>query len=61
MESKPFYLSKTFWSNALLLVVLPMLPDSAKAFLTAENVAYLFAGINILLRLITKDKVTLLP
>lgn len=59
METKPAYLSKTVWSNLILLVILPFLPESAKAYVSAENVAYLFAGVNLLLRLISKDKLSL--
>lgn len=56
---KPFYLSKTFWSNVILGVVVVMLPESAKEYFTADNVAYLFAGVNMLLRLISKGAISL--
>jgi hypothetical protein len=56
---KPFYLSKTFWSNVILGVIVVMLPEPAKVYFTADNVAYLFAGVNMLLRLISKGAVEL--
>lgn len=59
MESKPAYLSKTVWTNLILMVILPFLPESAKSFVTPENVSYLFVAVNFLLRIISKDKVTL--
>lgn len=58
-QAKPFYLSKTFWSNVILGVIVVMLPEPAKAYFTADNVAYLFAGVNMLLRLISKGAVEL--
>lgn len=55
--SKPFWLSKTFWTNLVMLVgtQIPALADK----LTPDMIAGIFGGMNILLRLISKDKVTL--
>lgn len=60
MENKPIYQSKTFWTN-VLLALLPLFPGvGAQVAAHPEYMGYLFAGVNILLRLISKDKVSLL-
>ncbi len=54
--------SKTFWTN-LLLAVLPLFP-SVNGVISGhpEYLAYAFAAINIVLRVISKDKISgLLP
>ena len=61
MDSKPFYLSKTMWANALVLLssilsnfgVVDILPGEQ-----AELVAGGLAFVNILLRLATRSRVT---
>ena len=59
MESKPIYQSKTFWVNVIMAVAIPLLPESIKVYFSPENIAYFFAGVNMLLRLISKGKVEL--
>ena len=59
-NKKPVYLSKTFWTNVILVVALPFLPESLKSLVSSpEALASIFAIINVALRLISKDKVTL--
>jgi len=61
MESKPFYQSKTFWFNALFVVVAlagffgftDYQPDAN----TSELAAVLIAVVNLVLRFITKSAV----
>ena len=58
--SKPSYLSKTLWVNflaAVFAIVFPPVTDWIAA--NPEAVISIFAGINILLRIVTKDKVQL--
>lgn len=59
MNSKAFYLSKTFWVN-LLMALCPAIPG-ASDFLNAHPmlVAEIFAGVNIALRFLTHSAVTL--
>ncbi len=57
---KPFYLSKTFWTNVLMFVVVYFLPESIKPMIqNPETLASIFAVVNIILRFVTKDKVTI--
>lgn len=60
MESstKKWYLSKTLWSN-LILGVLALAVPWVRDNVTQDTLVSVFAGINIVLRLITKDKLTL--
>lgn len=60
MESKPLYLSKTLWTNVIIAICAMFVPGVA-AWIQAnpEMVVSIFAGINILLRLITKNGVAL--
>lgn len=57
MDTKTILKSKTFWANVLTAVVLPFLPEGLK---NPETVGYAITAVNILLRLISKDKVTLI-
>lgn len=51
--------SKTFYAN-LILAVLPLFPKVNEAVqANPEIIGYVFAGLNIFLRLISKDKVYL--
>lgn len=60
LEEKPIYLSKTFWANVLLVLGLPFLPDPIKVFVQdPEKLAAIFGVVNLVLRFISKDKVTL--
>lgn len=56
-ETKPFYLSKTFWMQVLAIVAI-ILPSSA-AFIKEyfSEVGIGWALINMILRLISKDKI----
>ena len=56
MESKSIIKSKTFWSNLLMAVVIPFLPEQFKS---PEYIGYALAAVNIVLRLISKGKVEL--
>lgn len=59
METKPFYLSKTFWINVLALVAI-MVPASAsfiQANFTEAGVAWVV--INLVLRAVSKDKLVI--
>jgi len=57
--SKPIYLSKTFWANAVMSLALILPKDLQPMALSPEVHALLFLVINTALRLISKDKVTL--
>lgn len=59
MESKPFYLSKTFWVQvlALVAVVVPKTHDFIMANL-GESAA-IWAVVNVVLRILTKDKLSI--
>ena len=58
--NKAFYLSKTFWTNVIGGVVVYIFPSIGKV-LGPENLATVFVIANIILRSVTKDKLTLLP
>jgi hypothetical protein len=53
---KKWYLSKTLWANALALVGAVILGVSGKDFLTPELQVSVLAGINVVLRLMTKSE-----
>jgi len=53
--SKPFWLSKTLWTNVIMGVLAVAIPW-VKENITPDILAYIFAGANMLLRLISKDK-----
>lgn len=56
MEEKPIYLSKTFWTNVIVAAAYPFMPEEWK---NPEYVVYLLAAVNMVLRLMTKEKVSL--
>ena len=57
---KPALKSKTLWVNFIMALTAIVFPP-ANAYMVAhpEVVASVFAGVNIVLRIITKDKLTL--
>lgn len=61
MESKPWYASKTIWANIAAFVATVAVIAGVDVGLTpevqAEIVAAVLAGVNIILRLITKTAV----
>lgn len=59
MDSKPFYLSKTFWVQVLALVAIAV--PVSRQFIQDNlgEAGSIWAVINIVLRLISKDKVSL--
>jgi len=59
METKPFYLSKTFWLQVLALVAI-LVPASA-AFIQANftEAGAAWVVINLFLRAISKDKLVI--
>lgn len=59
MESKPIYLSKTFWTNLILGVAAVAAPAELQAQITPEVLASVFVVVNVILRLLTKEEVTL--
>ena len=60
MDSKPWYLSKTFWTNLILGVLIFVVPQEWKEYFTEANVAQLFAVVNIILRFFTDQQISLL-
>lgn len=54
---KPFWQSKTFWANAVMGVAAFM--PSVQSKLTPEVMGMIFTGVNVVLRFVTKDKITL--
>lgn len=58
---KKAYMSKTMWANLLMALValvgawVPRVPE----IVSPEMVAMIFAGVNMILRLVTKDKLVL--
>ena len=60
MNKKPLYLSKTVWTNLVLIILIPYMPDHIKALLKSpESLSYLFGTVNLVLRAITKDELTM--
>ena len=57
MENKKFYLSKTFWVNILAIAAMVAQSLSGKEILNMEAQASILAGINIVLRFLTKSPV----
>lgn len=58
-QSKPFYLSKVYWTNILMAGVC-LLPEQYRGFaLSADVQALAFTGVNLVLRAVTKDNLTL--
>lgn len=58
--NKAFYLSKTFWTNVIMGVIVFAFPAVSKV-ISHENLATIFVVVNVILRSVTKDKLTLLP
>ena len=56
-DTKPFWQSKTFWTNALLFAAAKV--PALQGVLNADTLPAIFTVVNLLLRLISKDKVTL--
>lgn len=59
ITKKPFWTSKTLWVNFLVGVLAVAMPDQLGAVFTADNVAMLIAVVNMVLRAVTKDGVTI--
>lgn len=57
MTQKPFYLSKTLWANALIYAAAHI--PALKPYVTVESVASVVAAVNLVLRVVTQDKLTL--
>lgn len=58
--TKPAYLSKTLWVNALLAVSALFVPSINEwVVVNPDSVAIVFTVVNFALRLITKDKISL--
>lgn len=60
-SAKKPWLSKTLWVN-LLMAVFALVWQPAAEFIAAnpETVAVIFTGINMILRLVTKEKIVLI-
>lgn len=58
MDSKSIFFSKTFWVNAIALVAMVIQGVTGKEFLSLEIQGGILAGINVILRFITKQPVT---
>lgn len=60
MEGKKPYLSKSLWINAIVAVLAMVWPGGKELIVANPDVVMAaFAGLNIVLRLITKDKISL--
>jgi hypothetical protein len=59
MEDKKFYASKTFWVNLIAGIALVVQGVNGNWVVSVETQASILAGLNIVLRFITKGKVTL--
>lgn len=57
-NSKKWYLSKTLWTNLLMGVVAIAVPK-VKEIVTPDMLAGLFMVVNMMLRMVTKDKLQL--
>ena len=58
MGDKSWYYSKTIWANALMLIGSMVLQFTGSDFLNLETQASLMAGVNVLLRAMTKQGLT---
>lgn len=58
MDSKSIFVSKTFYVNLLALVAMIVQGATGKEFISLEVQASILAGINIILRFVTKKPVT---
>lgn len=56
-DSKSILKSKTFWTNVIMAIIVPFLPEALRK---PEYIGSAIGAVNILLRLISKDKVQLL-
>lgn len=60
IPTKPWYLSKTLWTNFILTVLVFIVPESIGQYLrNPEILAGTFAVVNFLLRFITKKEITI--
>lgn len=57
MESKKWYLSKTLWVNAISIVAIAAQGITGHEVISLELQASILAGINMILRFITKEQV----
>lgn len=58
MESKAFWLSKTFWINVIALAAIIAQSVAGKEIINVEAQASILAAVNIVLRFVTKSAVT---
>lgn len=58
MESKSWYTSKTLWVNAIAIVAIIVQGVTGKEIISLELQGTILAGINMILRLVTKSAVT---
>ena len=56
---KKWYTSKTLWANALMFAGVIVMQFTGADFLNLEVQAGIMAGVNAILRMVTKDAVTL--
>ena len=60
MESKKFWLSKTFWMNLIVPICAFFVPGVAEWIVAhPKEVAMIWGGLNIILRFVTKTKVVI--
>ncbi len=57
-QGKSIFTSKTFWVNVLAVLAMVLQAMTGKELLNMEVQASILAGINIVLRFITKEPVT---
>lgn len=61
MDSKKPWLSKTVWVNLVAAILALVYPPAGEWIASRPEVTMgLFAGLNVILRLISKDKISLL-
>ena len=58
MGDKSWYHSKTIWANTLMLIGSMLLEFSGSDLLTLETQASIMAGVNVILRVLTKQGLT---
>lgn len=66
MDSKPFWQSKTLWVNVLsgaatLVTYVGVMPEVQSSPTVLAVIAFVSAGVNLLLRLMTKTTLTAKP
>lgn len=59
MDSKPFYQSKVFWVNLIAAIGMIYQGATGNVLMNLELQASILAGINMILRFVTKGKITL--